>query len=217
MDYHISEDEDVQKLKEWWRRNGPALLGGVAIGLAVVFGVNWWRDHLRSEAETASALYEKMMIDYSEKHRDSAVVEGAKLMRDYEGTPYGGKAALFMARMSFESGDMDSAESQLRWAVDNAAEVSTQHAARIRLARLFETQGRRDDAMALLEVADKGGFESAYAEVRGDLLAAEGKTQDALLAYREALKTLPEGSSYAGVLEMKIDDLGEGAAIHDNN
>ena len=210
MDYHISEDEDVQKLKEWWRRNGSALIGGVAIGLAVVFGVNWWRDHRLGELETASGLYEKMMIDYSEERRETAVIEGARLMRDYESTPYGGKAALFMARISFESGDLKSAESQLRWAIDNADEESTRHTARVRLARLLESQGRREEALALAQVPDKGGFESAYAEVRGDLSAAEGRIDEAREAYRESLEALPEGSSYGNVLQMKIDDLGEG-------
>ena len=68
--------------------------------------------------------------------------------------------------------------------------------------------GNKDAALALLNVKDEGGFESEYEELRGDIYLAKGQRDEARAAYREALKHLTEGSPYARILNMKLDDLG---------
>jgi predicted negative regulator of RcsB-dependent stress response len=209
LDPLTSEQEQLEQLKEWWKRNGIALVGGVLLGAAVVLGWNLWRNHKTGQAEAASVLYEQMMVDYKGKQKDAAEAAGAKLMQDYSATPYAGMAALYLARISFESGDRISARSQLQWAIDNAKVPATVHAARLRLGRLLESAGEYSQALKLTNIKDGGGYVSAYAELRGDLYVDQGKPKQARPEYQRALENLPRGSTYAKILQMKLDDLGE--------
>jgi len=207
---YFSEDEQFEQLKAWWKRNGIALIAGVLLGVSFVVGNNLWKKYRAEQAETASALYEQMMIGYTQKQVDTAQAAGGKLMQDYTSTPYAGKAALYMARISFETADMRSARAQLQWAIDNATEPATVHTARLRLARIMEDSGELDQALQLIDVSDTGGFGSEYEEARGDLLVAKGEVAEARSAYQRALNKLPPGSTYGKILQIKLADLGGG-------
>lgn len=208
MEPYLTEDQELEKLKAWWKSNGSAVIYGVLIGVAVVAAVKGWRMYTAQRAEAASVLYEQMMIGYGQKRNDLAQQMGGKLMQDYAATPYAGKAALFLARISFAAGDEKSTRAQLLWAVDNAREPASRHAARLRLARLMEQAGETDAAFTLVSVKETHGFESEYQEMQGDLLVAKGQTEAARAAYQAALKAMPEGSAYAGLLAMKLDNTG---------
>jgi predicted negative regulator of RcsB-dependent stress response len=205
-----SEEEQVEKLKEWWKRNGTALILGVVLGGGLVVGNNLWQSHQQNKSEEASSLYEQMMVGNAEKKTELAQTVGGKLMKDFADTPYAAKAALFLAKVSYDSGDSTSARTQLRWAMENADDSATVHTARLRLARLMQEAGEVDAALELLEVPEQGAFASAYAETRADLLLEKSDTEGAAENYRKAMETLPDGSTYGEVLKMKLDDLGLG-------
>ena len=40
MDDHLSDKEQVERLRQWWRENGWFLIGGVALGLLGLYGYN---------------------------------------------------------------------------------------------------------------------------------------------------------------------------------
>lgn len=204
-DLHVIEDEQTERVRQWWQENGKSLLAGVALGIAIVGGVHFWREWRQGQAETASGYYEQMMIEYVGGKAEAAEILGARLMKDHPKTPYAGKAALYLARVSFDKGDYASARQQLRWALDNATEPATAHVARLRLARLALAQGAYDEAAGLLKVADFGGFQSEYREIEGDAHLAQGRAKAAEDAYRASLESLPKGSAYAEMLQMKLD------------
>jgi predicted negative regulator of RcsB-dependent stress response len=146
-----------------------------------------------------------MMVEYSNGKAEAAETLGARLLKDFTDTPYAGKAALYLARISHDRNDSTSARQQLQWALDKAVEPATAHAARLRLARLALSQNAHDEVGALLKVPDHGGFQSQYRELEGDMQLAQGRAEDAERSYRAALDSLSAGSAYADVLRMKID------------
>ena len=40
MDEYLSDKEQVERLRQWWRENGWFLIGGVALGLLALYGYN---------------------------------------------------------------------------------------------------------------------------------------------------------------------------------
>ena len=203
-----ADQEELDKLKDWWKNYGPALIAGVLLGAAILVGVRYWTQHKEQSHQAASVIYEQMLQSYRANKRDLVRYSGESLINDYASTPYAGMAALILARIDFDAGDMAAARKRLQWAVENADDVATAHAARLRLARLYLSGGEKDAALALLDVKDQAGFTTEYEELKGDIYAAQGKNQEARVAYGEALKRLPAGSPYAPVLNMKLDDLG---------
>ena len=212
MSAYISDDEQLERAKALWKAYGRYLIYGVLLGVVVVLGLNYWHRYKAREGETASVIYGQVLEAVQQKQPKAAVDLAGQLMKGYAGTPYAGDAALVLARQSFDAGDLASARNQLKWAMENATQSSVRLAARFKLARVLLDQGQPDAAAKLLAVKDRTGFESEYDELKGDVLVKQGRPNQARAAYEQALNTLPEGSPYASLLKMKLDNLGPGGA-----
>src|SRR5206468_2087365 len=157
--------------------------------------------------ESASALYDQM-LDELRGNKSAGRASGEKLIAEYASTPYAAMAALIVAREAQEAGDKTLARERLQWALAHAKEAATQHAARLRLARLSLDSGDAAAAAALVDVKEFGGFEAEYQELKGDIAQMQGKPSEARSAYGAALKQISAGSPYAAVITMKLADLG---------
>ncbi|MHB8729020.1 MAG: YfgM family protein [Sulfuricaulis sp.] len=201
------EQEDLERLKTWWKNYGNTVIFGMLLGAAILVGVRYWNQHTEQRLQAASLLYNQMLQNFHTQP-GNARKSGEDLIKDYASTPYAGMAGLMLARMDYDAGDTAAARKQLQWVMTNAGDAATVHSARLRLARLYLDGGDKDAALALLNVKDQGGFESEYEELRGDIYFAKGQIDQARAAYREALKHLAQGSPYVRILNMKLDDLG---------
>ena len=212
MDNEFQEDDDLERLKSWWKNYGSALVIGVALGTTALFGYRYWNQYQFDQAAKASALYDQVVYQLKQENDSQAATIGGQIMELYDSTPYAGMAALLLARISYDSGDMANARRQLTWAMDNAEVDATRHAARIRLARIMGDAGETDAALTILEVKDRGGFEGEYSELQGDLLVSQGKPEEARAAYTSAL-TSSSTQDYAAILQMKIASLGKKESV----
>ena len=114
-----------------------------------------------------------------------------------------------MARARLEASQPDLAIDLLQFVVDNGYPRALAVVARERLARLMLAQGQADEALVLLQGdTDIPGFESRFAEVRGDIYSSQGKTEEAIAAYLEALETLEAGVGDRGMLVLKLEAMG---------
>lgn len=210
MSDEFQEEDDIEKLKAWWKNYGSALLIGVVLGTAGLFGYRYWQQYEREQAAQASALYDQVVYHMKQKALDHASSLGGQVMDNYDATPYAGMVALLMARMSYDRNDKASAKQQLQWAVDNATIAATRHAARLRLAKLMGDEGKHDEALVLLKAGDRGGFAAEYSELEGDLYAAKGMADTARIAYAKALSAgQGQDREYEAILQMKLADLGQ--------
>ena len=202
------EQEDLDRLKTWWKNYGNSVIFGILLGAAILVGFRYWTQNKEQQLHTAAGLYERMFQDIYAKKSGDARKSGELLINEYSSTPYAGMAGLMLARLDFEAGDAAKARERLQWVVGHADDAAVKHVARLRLARIHLGSGDKEAALALLNVKERAGFEAEYEELKGDILVAQGQHDAARTAYREALKHLPAGSSYAPMLNMKLDDLG---------
>ena len=82
--------------------------------------------------------------------------------------------------------------------------------AQSRLARVLSEQGKHDDALKLLDVANAGSFTPVFHEIRGDVLAAKGDVAGARQAYDAALAATTSAQAQAfdrEYVELKRDAL----------
>lgn len=185
-DYH-TEEEQLEALKRWWQENGRAVIAGLAIGVAVLAGWRGWDWYRGDQALAASALYEEAMAGLGADDPGAVVEPARRLRAEYAGTAYAPLGALAAAKAQVAAGEPGAAEEWLRWAMDNAGEAGVRHIARARLARVRAAQGDHAGALALLEVEVPAAFTALYAEIRGDVLFAQGERTAAAAAYQEAL------------------------------
>lgn len=210
VDLYASDEEKGEQLKQWWRANGRSLVGGLVIGLALVFGWQAWERHRDQQAAQASALYGQLMAAASASNREAGLELGKQIITEYSGSPYAALAALSVAKLRLEAGEAEGARDNLRWAMDNADDPSLARLARLRLARLQLSLGQADEALAL-STDDLGAFEAEFSELRGDALVAQGQLEQARAAYTRALAQAVPGSPDSALLRMKLSDAGGGA------
>jgi predicted negative regulator of RcsB-dependent stress response len=118
-------------------------------------------------------------------------------------------AALSAARASFESGDLGAAKTQLQWVIDNAKEDEMRDVARLRLAGVLLDEKKYDDALALVNAGHGAAFSGLYADLKGDILLAQGKRGEARGAYQQALDKSDARSPYRPMIQAKLDALGD--------
>ncbi len=208
MEIHSTEEQQVEAIKKWWKENMWSLIGGVAIGIAALVGGRAWVDGQHGYMEAASAEYLNMQEKMTSGKSDEAATHGAQLLGQFSDTPYAALAALAMARIKTDAGDLVAASSHLRWALDNTAQETVGHEARLRLSRILLAEKNTTEALGLLTVADTGTYASAYEQLKGDIYVADGKTESARTAYTRALKQLSSSAPDRNSLQMKLDDLG---------
>ena len=206
MDIHQTEEEQVEAIKKWWKENGTSVVIGVALGLAAIFGVRYWFDYQKTQAQQASALYAAVLENIaSDKVKAEALA--SEMAKNYASTPYATLTALNLAKLKVESNELKAAQSYLQWVLDKGSEEGFKHVARIRLARLYLEEGNANQADALIKGVKAEGFGSEYSELRGDIYLAKGEKAQAVENYRLALTGLQANSPRNQFLQMKIDDL----------
>ncbi len=203
-----AEQEDLERLKAWWKNYGSSIIVGILLGAALLAGFRFWTKYNEEQLHAAAEVYERMFQSFHGKNPAAAQRLGESLIDRYASTPYAGMAGLLLARLHFEAGDTVKARQHLQWVLDKADDAAVRHAARLRLARILLDAGDKEAALTRLNVKNRAGFEAEYEELAGDIRLAQGQREAARSAYREALKYLTAGSPYAAILKMKLDDLG---------
>ena len=209
MESYTTDEERVEALKRWWKENGLSLIGGLAIGLSVLAGWNYWTDHKHGVAGQASVIYTGMMAAVNQHRHEDAQSSAGELISNYSDSPYAVNAAMALAKIKVEQGNFPAAESQLRWAMGHASQAAIQHIARLRLARVLTAQKKYDDALAEFSGIDTGRFTAMYEELRGDILFSQGHNKEAYAAFQNALSTMDPASQSKVLLQMKIDSIGD--------
>ena len=212
--YDLEEQEQIDSLKTWWKMYGN-LVSGVLVAISVAaLGWQGWSWYQRSQAAQAAGIY--AVLEQGAALRDGPKVKAAagELAEKFGGTTYAWLGALIAGKQSFDAGDLKTAKAQLGWAVENAKD-EVKDLARLRLAAVLLDEKAFDEALKQLEAAHDAAFAARFLELKGDVLAAQGKAPEARAAYKAALDKgeVREGKGGAGreLLRQKLDSLG-GAA-----
>ena len=207
---HYEDEAQVEQLRRWWRENWMALAGGLALGLAGIFGWQKYQEMHTATSEHASQIYEDLKkLPAAKSPEGDALAD--KLVAEFAGTPYAAQACLLLASRAAEAGNWDAARSRLDWVLNHADDPGLKKIARLRLARVLWQQARPDDALAQLVIADDDAFAALYQELRGDIQLARGDRAAAKGAYEKALQLGPAGDAH-DALQRKIDNLAGAAS-----
>ena len=212
----LTDNEREEQLRQWWSENWLWILGGIALGLAMLWGWQYWQRMKTERAQHELAGYQSVVTNLGQDRFDQAVVE-AKALRDAQpGSPYADQSDLVLARAAVEKRNFDEAARHLRTVMDGSRDPELRAVARARLARVLVEQAKFDEAVALLDPADAGSYAALYHELRGDAFAGKGDPAAARREYDQALAAPGEATGLdREFVELKRDALPSAVAAPD--
>jgi len=199
IDDLLDEHEQGERVRSWLRENGAGIVAGIALGLGMIWGFQWWQQQRAGQKmqagndfQAATSALEQGATDTAKAHV-AALPEGA----------YATLGALALAKAQVEDDKRDDAIATLRAA--RATDPALAELVRQRLARLLIDAGKAEEALAILaDAADDAGT----LQVRGDAYAALGQDEQAREAYTRALTQIEVGSTQRNLVELKLSDVG---------
>ncbi|MFT3762437.1 MAG: tetratricopeptide repeat protein [Pseudoxanthomonas sp.] len=204
IDDLLDEHEQGERVRNWLRNNGIGLIAGIALGLAVIFGWQWWQQRQQQQNAEAYRDYQAALDSLQDKDGKPADLKQAQAAVAKLGAKdgvYGDLAALRLVQAQVDAGQTDAAVATLQAL---KPDPSLQPLVNLRLARLLTETGKPDQALKLLGDAQ----DPSSLEARGDALLAAGKRDEARDIYLKALTGMDVASPQRRLVELKLTDVG---------
>lgn len=206
MNIYLSEEEQIQKIKEWVKEYGLAVILGIAVFFVGSFGWRYWQQYKSNHVAQASIIYEQLLGAHIAKDYDQVTLEVKHLRDDYAGTPYASLASLIVAQEAVAKPDLASAEQNLQWIIDKDKNASIKQIARIRLSRVLVEEKKMQQALAVLSKVDDTAYLPLLYEMKGDIYLASGDKKSAIQEYKNAEESGADNVN-KNVVEMKLNQL----------
>lgn len=209
--YDLEEQERIAALKDWWEKWRVWVIICSVAFLSGVFGTHAYRAYQAKqsvEAETLMKSVQQAASEATASKDPKKLSEAAKVLADkYPRTFYATDAQLLAAKAAFDANDFASTKSHLQWVVDNGR-ATYQPIARLRLASVLLDEKKYDEALKILDGVNDEAHVSNVADLRGDILFASGKKDEARAAYQLGVEKVSERSPIKQQLQAKLDAVG---------
>ena len=203
----LQEQEQLDALKAFWKQYGNLITWILILalgGFAAWNGWNWWQ---RDQAFKAGAMFDELDKAVQAGDADRAGRVFSDLKERFPRTAFAQQGGLAAAKVQFDKGQADAAKASLTWVIGNASEDEYRTVARLRLAGLLLESKQFDEALKQLAEATAPGFEGLVADRKGDVLFAQGKKDEARVAYQAAWAGMDEKLDYRRLVEAKLTSL----------
>ena len=204
----LEEQEQVETLKAWWKENGRYVLLALALMLGGFAAIQGWKSHQSNQALGASELFQEFtrQIESGDAKRVNDAADA--VIAGYGSSAYAPRASLLAAQVNIQTGDLARAKTRLQWTIKNAGEEGLKNVARLNLAGVLLDEKNYAEAQDLLEAQHPDSFDGLYADLKGDVLSAQGKKEEARAAYQKALDKTDAKNNYSSLIRMKLEALG---------
>lgn len=208
---HYDDEDQAQRLKQWWKDNWKALAAGLILGLAGIIGWDQYKAHKLERGAEAAKMFEDLKTALVADRVDDANAIADKLKTEFAATPYAAQGLLRIAQHAVEKGRFDEALPPLAWVATNSEDKVLRPLATLRQARVLAQQGKFDDAIKLLDTKVDDSYAGLMKELRGDILLAQGNRKAARESFQQALAASDAAAANRETLQRKIDDLADAA------
>lgn len=204
----LSEKEQLDAIRDWWSENGSYVMGGIVVGIVVIFGWNRWQTGLADAEIAASTLFEDIMESAALNLVDNAEPPAEELFREYPDSAYASQGRLALARLYMDSGRDQDAADVLQPLVDLPPDDQLALVGRLRMAQILLYQEKPQDVVDLVGGLPPTAFDPRFSEFLGDAYVALERYSEAETAYRAAMSDNPMAPTVdVTLVQLKINDL----------
>ena len=207
MAEYFSDEEQLDRLKTWWRENGRSVIVAVVLAVGGFAGWGWYDSARVEEMQAASDAYES----YREAAGEAREAMATLLTAEYGDTSYATFSLLYQAKEALDADDIEAAVDIFRQVDSPDTHPLLRDIARVRLARLLWAQGDAEAALGVLAEVTNQGFRAQVLELKGDIHILQGERALAHEAYLAAARETGEGDQRP-ILDIKVEDTAPPAA-----
>ena len=201
--YDLEEQENLNAIRHWWEDN--ALYVYIAIGVAVLAIGGWmgWKSWSQAQEEDAALML--TAVEKADKAGKVPAIDA--LVAKHPRSFYASEAQLLAARELFDAAKLPEAAQRLDWVLRNGREEH-RGVARVRLAAVLLDQKKYAEALELLDANKDDAYTALVADVKGDVLFAQGRVDEARAAYKLVVEKSEARSPLRSMAEVKLSALG---------
>jgi predicted negative regulator of RcsB-dependent stress response len=204
----LEEQEQLDQLKAFWEEYGNLITAALVIAVGAYLAWLGWNAWQRDQGAKAGSMYDELYRAAQAGDASRAGSIFGDMKERYPRTTFTAQGGLLAAKTAADKGQLDAAQTDLGWVADRASESAYRAAARLRLAGILLDAKKYDDALKQLDGIDDAAFAPLVADRRGDILAAQGKTEDAKADYQKAWAAMDSKVEYRRLVEAKLNVLG---------
>lgn len=204
---NLQDQEQLDDLKAFWKRHGNWITWLVTLVLLAFAGWNGWNWYQRNQSVQAAAMFDELDKAASAGDADKVGRVFNDMKERYAAANLTQQGGLIAARVQFDKGQADAAKASLGWVAEKAAEDEYRAIARLRLAGLLLDAKDYPGALKALDGVTAKEFAALASDRRGDVLLAQGKTDEARAAYQAAYKAMDDKIDYRRLVEVKLTAL----------
>ncbi len=208
---YSTEEQQAEVLQQFWKQNGRTILFGVLLGVAGIFGWQYFKQYQLHQMEEQTNQYRIALNNIGRDYNEFTVRGMTEFIEQHKGDSYGAFAALNLASLAADQGrDFDLAAKYLPVAVASP-DSAVSSIARIRLARVLTELGRYDQAVSTAKTVSGELYRPVISELLGDIALARGDRAGARKAYQEAYDLIrgTNDEKMNVMLKIKLDDLSD--------
>ena len=208
MAAHLEEQQELDNFKYFWKTTGKWLFAVLILAALGYLGYTVYQNRKVSQNQEAAAILAEIVEKAQSKAPQNEInAELAKLQQSYPQSISAAQATLMAAATEFDAHRYNVAEAHLKWVLSNQQDSLIQALAAQRLGVVLLQQKKYDAALAALDTPVDAAFTPLLMETKGDVYAAQGKSQEALKNYGQALEKMPQDSVGRELVQMKLDSL----------
>lgn len=215
MSRNEHEEEQIEAIKSWWKKNGTALLTVVLVVVATFSGWRYWQNSQYVSAANASATFEVLQSKYQQGSFGDVAREALKLMNENPDSAYASAAAMLHAKFSFEKGDFEEAQKNLQWVTEHSNSIELKATAQLRMARLLAQSGDYDQAQKTLsaislpkgQAQEQSALSADIEYVKGLIALSQNDSEQAFMSFQSVMDNPNTDDNLKGLAEIQLADL----------
>ena len=207
MAVYMTEEEQLESIKKWWKRYGNLVSIILSLILLSIAGYRYWSWHQTKLTQQASIAYEHMMVALSKQNNKTVRSFANELIHEHTGSVYADVAHMTLAKIYVSKNKLAQARNELNDVATKSKVLPLKQIAKIRLARIFATEKSYANALQELNQIDDPAYLPIINELKGDIYGAMGQYQEAMNSYKSALDEVKTKGMNNSFLEMKANEV----------
>jgi len=210
----MTDDEQLDSLKSFFKKYGSAMLTGVLIALIAFFGWEYWQKKTSAENQNETAKVQQLMDEARVANGDAKAFAALaatadKIVKANPDSVQAIQAQIVMAKLAYDKNDYATAERELK-KVENSKlkDDGLLQVVKIKLADAQLAQKKYDEALKTLSAVNESAFQATADELKGDIYVAKNDIDNAKKSYQAAWDAVLARKQERQILQIKLESVG---------